>query len=259
MATSAQMQANRVNAAASTGPKTEAGRAAVSQNALRTGLFSTRNCVAPEDADAYETLRAGLWDYFTPRNPAEEMFTAEIVRCSWRLQRCAQTEETILKLTDPAEIAATQASVDRARTQASGVLHRAMEQLRKLQTERWLRSELLPAEFDPSELGIAAGKQVFTAMLTDARRQFVKLNLAKARSEEETERAIEEAIALPEGVLNLYLDDPNWASAKQTQSSPGPSRNSRCSCGSGLKYKRCCGRASPDSNAQRETAATATA
>jgi len=246
MATPAQIQANRANAAASTGPKTEAGRAAVSQNALRSGLFSTRNCVASEDADAYDTLRAGLWDYFTPQNPAEEMFTAEIVRCSWRLRRCAQTEEGLLDLTDPAEIASTQASVDRARTQASGVLHRAMEQLRKLQTERWLRSELVPAEFDSSKLGIASGKEVFTVSLTEARRQFVDLSVANARGLRETRRAATEAMAFPMDLLDKYLGNPKPPSAKQSQSAAdAPPRNAPCPCGSGLKSKRCCNRVRP--------------
>jgi hypothetical protein len=216
MASAAQILANRENAAASSGPKTDAGKTKVSQNALRSGLFSTRNCVAPEDAETYEALRAGLWETFAPQNAAEEVFTAEIVRCSWRLQRCAATEESLLSLTDSKEIAATQASVDRARTQASGVLNRSIEQLRKLQTERWARRETLPKEFDASTVGIAACKQVIAAVSSDTHRLLASKRLNDI---EIKERTLAEMFALPEGFTL-----PGWKTpgAKQTQSAPVP-------------------------------------
>lgn len=206
MPTAAQIQANRSNSGFSTGPTSDLGKAKVSQNALRTGLFSSRNCVAPQDAEAYEALRASLWEHFAPQNPAEELFTAEIVRASWRLQRCAHTEEALLDLTCPREIAANQASVDRARTQASGVLHRAMEQLRKLQTERWTRRETLPKEFDTTNLGLAATKQVLVAVAYNQ----------KLRAADENAK-IQQAMSMPEEWLIR-----DYPSAKQSQSTSDP-------------------------------------
>ena len=40
MSTTAQIKANRQNARKSTGPKTDEGKAAVSQNALKHGIFA---------------------------------------------------------------------------------------------------------------------------------------------------------------------------------------------------------------------------
>jgi hypothetical protein len=209
MSSTAQILANRANAAFATGPRTSAGKDKVSQNALRTGLFSSRNCVAPQDAEAYEALRASLWEHFAPQNPAEELFTAEIVRASWRLQRCAYTEEALLDLACPREIAANQASVDRARTQASGVLHRAMEQLRKLQTERWARKETLPKDFDTAKLGLAATKQVISAIAADQKRKLDSSKIAAIQ----TANQLTQELAAVEEILAAHSP-----SAKQNQS-----------------------------------------
>jgi hypothetical protein len=53
MASAAQIEANRLNAARSCGPKTPAGRARTSRNHLKFGLFSTHNCVRPEETQEY--------------------------------------------------------------------------------------------------------------------------------------------------------------------------------------------------------------
>ena len=47
MATEAQIDANRENAKASTGPRTEEGKAKSARNNYRFGLFATNNCVQP--------------------------------------------------------------------------------------------------------------------------------------------------------------------------------------------------------------------
>ena len=60
MATEKQIQANRNNAKKSTGPRTEQGKAASSQNALKHGLLA-RDAVLPgEDPADYEAQIAAL-------------------------------------------------------------------------------------------------------------------------------------------------------------------------------------------------------
>ena len=222
MSSQAQVLANRANSARATGPRTSAGKDKVSQNALRTGLFSARNCVAPQDAEAYEALRASLWEHFAPQNPAEELFTAEIVRASWRLQRCAHTEEALLDLTDPREIAANQASVDRARTQASGVLHRAMEQLRKFQTERWTRRETLPKEFDTTNLGLASAKQVISAVAADQKR---KLDSSKVAMLEWPYQLTQGMDALEDTLTRSSAKQNQFASHSESRAATNPAPN----------------------------------
>jgi hypothetical protein len=69
MASSAQLTANRENAQHSTGPRTAEGRNRSSQNALRFGLFSTRNCVQPHESEEYEALASALWSDMHPNGP----------------------------------------------------------------------------------------------------------------------------------------------------------------------------------------------
>src|SRR5436305_1256394 len=95
MASPSQLTANRENAQHSTGPRTTEGRNRSSQNALRFGLFSTKNCVQPHETEKYEALSRALWDDLRPQTPLQELFAAELIRATWRLQRCIEVEATL--------------------------------------------------------------------------------------------------------------------------------------------------------------------
>src|ERR1017187_1237975 len=97
MATQAQIDANLRNAQHSTGPKTEAGKANSSRNAIRFGLFSTNNCVLPGEEDIYDHLCHSLWDELAPVGAIEEVTAAEYVRAIWLLRRCARAAEALGK------------------------------------------------------------------------------------------------------------------------------------------------------------------
>ena len=93
MATKRQIAANRRNARRSTGPKSAAGKAASSANALRHGLSAARAVVLPdEDADAYERLRQGVLADLDPANTLQEALALRIVVLLWRLDRAARLE-----------------------------------------------------------------------------------------------------------------------------------------------------------------------
>jgi hypothetical protein len=57
--TEAQIKANRQNAQKSTGPKTEEGKAAVSQNAVKHGMFSDSLIAGENEAD-YEAFHDNM-------------------------------------------------------------------------------------------------------------------------------------------------------------------------------------------------------
>ena len=57
MATESQINANRENAKLSTGPKTEEGKSKSSRNNTKFGLFTTNNCVQPEEKEDYENFK----------------------------------------------------------------------------------------------------------------------------------------------------------------------------------------------------------
>ena len=88
MITEAQRAANKANAAFSTGPKTEAGKARSSKNALTLGLFTMNDFVRDNEAEDYTKICTSLWSELTPEGTLEQNFTTEIVSATWRLRRC---------------------------------------------------------------------------------------------------------------------------------------------------------------------------
>jgi hypothetical protein len=156
MATASQINANRENAKASTGPKTEEGKAKSSRNNTKFGLFATNNCVQPEEKEDYENFSTALWTTLAPADPVEEVTAAEFVRNALRLRRCAMAEETLGEIvarfqasqnkargTDhPADpmiyptYLPAQTAIDRARTSAQNGMRRAKADLDKMQAAR---------------------------------------------------------------------------------------------------------------------------
>jgi hypothetical protein len=198
MATDAQIAANRLNAQASTGPRTEEGKSRSSRNAVSSGLYSSGDFVRPEEQDLYSEFCAGFQADLAPNGAIEQTLSAEIVHAAWRLRRCSVIEAGMAPdgELDPT-LSPIQQAVDRARAQAQRSFHRATSELRRFQTERQLRVARLPADFDTSTVGLANCKDIIPKL----------------------------PITIP------------------TQ--PATGRNSPCTCGSGVKFKRCCGKGSP--------------
>ena len=93
MATQRQIEANRQNCRLSTGPRTEAGKAASSANALSHGLTAASTVVLPEeDADAFERLREGVIADLDPAGVLQEALAQRIAVLLWRLDRAARLE-----------------------------------------------------------------------------------------------------------------------------------------------------------------------
>jgi hypothetical protein len=285
MASAAQMEANRSNAACSCGPKTPTGKARSSRNHLKFGLFSTQNCVRPEETQEYTKLSKALWKDLNPVGPVEEMLAVEIVRAAWRLQRCAVAEA------EDGANPATQASVDRARTSTHASLRRLLNDLRQFQSDRWLRAEVLRDGFDEDYIGIADAHRVIKGLAENEllKAQFfmapigidpinqtiqtqsaqkVGQALSPANLGQQPSRGREGAVPPPVPPTASAAATIRTQSLGQTLSPANPPhakpvppvgqaswpvsaslapipRNSPCPCHSGLKYKRCCGAAAP--------------
>ena len=163
MASPAQLEANRLNAASSTGPKTPEGKANSSRNHLKFGLFSTQNCVRPEETQEYTELSDALWKDLSPVGSVEELLAVEIVRAAWRLHRCAVAEA------EDGDTPSTQAAVDRARASTHNSMRRLLNDLRALQSDRWLRAEVLREGFDEAYIGIADTHRVIKGLADNER------------------------------------------------------------------------------------------
>lgn len=98
MATIRQISANRRNARLSTGPRTDAGKAASSQNAITHGLSARSVLVEGESATAYETHCSDLYAYFLPRNEYARSLVDILADKLWRLKRIPRLESLLLEV-----------------------------------------------------------------------------------------------------------------------------------------------------------------
>jgi hypothetical protein len=96
MATEKQVQANRNNAKKSTGPRTEDGKARVSQNALRHGLLANGAVLPGEDPVEFEAQLAALEDAIQPGDALEHELVRQIADAQWRLRRLSRLETAYL-------------------------------------------------------------------------------------------------------------------------------------------------------------------
>jgi uncharacterized protein YecA (UPF0149 family) len=208
MSSTAQILANRQNAERSTGPVTAEGRARVSQNATKLGLFSVANFVRPEEQDIFYAFESGYMAELSPATPLEQTLSREIIQAAWRLRRCAGLETAPPENMTDEELDRLQVSIDRARAAAQRTFHRSLKELRRLQTEHLEPAALLIKQ-------AAATDALLMQELEERKRQFAAENAAQN-------------------------------SAKQTQSQPEKTvlipRSAPCPCKSGEKYKRCCGK-----------------
>ena len=92
MATEAQIQANRLNALKSTGPRTVEGKAAVAQNALKHGLWARQAVIAGEDVGAFEYHRDRMLAELAPEGEMESMLAQRVVGLAWRLLRAERLQ-----------------------------------------------------------------------------------------------------------------------------------------------------------------------
>jgi hypothetical protein len=90
MTSEAQILANRLNAQKSTGPRTAEGKAAVSQNAVKHGLFAEQDVITSESQADFELYRQQILDELSPVSPMESMLAERIVTLSWRLKRAGR-------------------------------------------------------------------------------------------------------------------------------------------------------------------------
>jgi len=95
MATQAQIQANRLNAQKSTGPRTDEGKAVVAQNALKHGLRTEKAVIAGEDLGQFEFYRDELLGELAPAGAVESVLAERVVNLSWRLRRAERAQNEV--------------------------------------------------------------------------------------------------------------------------------------------------------------------
>lgn len=89
-----KIDANRRNAAKSTGPRTTRGKKTVAQNAVNLGFYSKFVLVRDEAEDRaeYDELYANLRNQYQPADYLEELWVEKIAAWTWRLRRLMRAE-----------------------------------------------------------------------------------------------------------------------------------------------------------------------
>jgi len=103
MATVAQIQANRLNAQKSTGPRTAAGKERASQNALKHGLLAREAVIQGEDPEEFALYREGMLAELVPAGAVEAMLAERVVGLSWRLRRAERLQNAAFAALDDGE------------------------------------------------------------------------------------------------------------------------------------------------------------
>src|ERR1035437_6926105 len=155
MSTPNRTEINRANSKHSTGPKTKAGKTRSSLNALRHGLTSQIVVMPNEDLEAYQSNLKSFTDEYSPKGATEAQLVQALADASWRLNRVAALEATLLTLAaDPGQTAGAMALLAAIESQSKALanlsLHsqrlsrqfeKTVAQLRDLQKTRLAHEE----------------------------------------------------------------------------------------------------------------------
>lgn len=89
--TDKQVEANRLRAANSTGPRTPEGKARSSMNALKHGMFAETLLLPNENNRLLDEISRQFYEDFPPANMDERMCLEQMIFAQWRLLRVARS------------------------------------------------------------------------------------------------------------------------------------------------------------------------
>jgi hypothetical protein len=227
MPTDAQISANQANAAHSTGPRTEDGKAASSLNNLRHGFRSQSVLLPGDDPAEYDALLAELNEHFKADDLTELRFIREMADAEWRLRRVREYMESALTRRI-ATLSTQHPDVGPIELQS-----RAIETLHAgggPSYSTWLRYETkYERQYDRAYTGWNRyQKDRRHASATDADILMKRALFRPAPDQQGPSQPAAVKPLTPRLALNVQIP-----------------RGASCPCGSGEKYKRCCGRNAP--------------
>jgi uncharacterized protein YecA (UPF0149 family) len=220
MASAAQSAANAANAQFSTGPKTVDGKANSAKNAVRHGLFALPEHLAPADRARIEELFEALHKGIPELHATYEFQIRQYAIAMWRSEQYFLMESSFLNSAVHDELA----KPETARLVA--------EHGDKLVLGRAMRSD-------------AEGANVFPRILRYEARVMKELHSAREVYEQLMQMAAMNKLrkaTVQEPAPAEEQPDPTAEPAEAPGQTP---RNAPCPCGSGTKFKRCCGKDAP--------------
>jgi len=133
-----------------TGPRSEAGKAISSRNALKHGVYSKARILPGEDPAELDQLTADYYHHFNPANPPERKLVDDLIHAEWLLRRLNRIDTEILeKGMEPnykgeprsageafTNFSQTETRLQRRIDSTDRLYRRSLDQLRQLQKDR---------------------------------------------------------------------------------------------------------------------------
>jgi hypothetical protein len=187
----------------------------------------------------YAQFTAALEADLRPDGALEVCFAAAVLRGTWREQQYAAIDEATL----PDD--AARAALARERRAAAKSVRWGLAELRKIQTDRDICQKLgrkMPGLVSIREVLKFTGQPSTSTRAVPVGRSADQPATSEAALIAQLERMLDAQITDEEG-SEVASDKPDTAKfTERTQFTP---RNAPCTCGSGEKYKRCCGKDAP--------------
>jgi hypothetical protein len=98
MATPAQVQANRLNAQKSTGPRSAEGKSVSRFNALKHGRDAESLVVPGEDPEALAELTTEYYEQLQPEGPLERYYVDSMIHSDWLRRRLRRSEAELYRV-----------------------------------------------------------------------------------------------------------------------------------------------------------------
>ncbi|MBL8291204.1 MAG: SEC-C domain-containing protein [Bryobacterales bacterium] len=205
------------------GPTTSAGKAASSRNAMRHGLTNLHPVVTEADRPEYEALREQLLFSLQPVGFLQDLTVQRLVNAAWNIQRCLKLENQVMEAVDGLDpLGHPEAQKQVALFQRYYLRFEGSYRANLRELERLQRLQLLN--------DVHFGEEHAVSALHDLQlyQRFAKQNGLPPQP-------VQEPAQNPQPLSNQQGAKRNAAAFAKV------GRNSPCRCGSGKKYKRCCG------------------
>ena len=234
-----------------TGPRTPEGKQASSQNHRQHGL-ATANIIVPQEERSYfDQIEAELRDEIKPDGPLEAIAFRRLLTANWQMEKCQQNEAVLIAEEPNEQNKANLEKVRRYYQRWEGSYNSAFRQIRLLQTDRGCHAYVTgdaPDSFAP--LADLPKIEQYARRIASHKSFEAKIfDVVAHKLAEQEKRPSRTKPATPAQPSKSTLCDtksgqqPEAGLGRRTCGEVG--RNSPCPCGSGRKFKRCCGVEAP--------------
>jgi hypothetical protein len=197
---------------------------------MRHGLTNLHPVVTEADRPEYEALREQLLDSLQPVGFLQDLTVQRLVNAAWNMQRCLRLENLVMESVDGADpLGHPEAQKQAALFQRYYLRFEGSYRANLRELERLQRLQLLQ--------DVHFGEEHAVSALHD-----LQLYQRFAKRNGPTPQPAQEPATNPQPLSNQQGAKRNPAPYPEASArSPRVGRNSPCPCGSGKKYKRCCG------------------